>query len=100
MNIPSSGAGTVLGTYAQQKAAFKKSKLAPRAQPTAADQVELSAQARGLKRAQEIVAASASVRPHKVAELAQALKQGRYRINPAEIADSILDQVREYRREV
>ncbi len=43
-----------------------------------------------MKRAQEIVAASPAVRRDKVAELTKAIRQGRYRIEPDKVAESLL----------
>ncbi|HKM39210.1 MAG TPA: flagellar biosynthesis anti-sigma factor FlgM [bacterium] len=98
MKISPSGVGNLFGAYAKQKNAMDKCEVAKQAQLTAADQVELSAQARDLRRAQEIVAASTAVRHCKVAELTTALEQGRYCIDPTAIAAAILHQAGEFRR--
>lgn len=100
MNISSSGVGGVIRAYTKQKVGLDNSKASDKARPSAKDQVELSARARDLKRAQEIVAASPVVRRDKVAELTKAIRQGRYRIEPDKVAESLLAQVREYCREV
>lgn len=100
MTISSSGVNGVLRAYTGQKVALNNSKDSTKVRPAGKDQVELSAQVRQLKQAQEIVANSTGVRKEKVAELAMAIRQGRYRVDPSKVAECILAEVGQYRREV
>lgn len=100
VTISSPGVNGVLRAYSGQKVTLKESKDNAKAKTVEQDQVVLSSQVRDLKQAMAIVATKSAVRESKVAELTIAIKEGRYKINPEKIADSILKTVRQYGGEV
>ncbi|MGI6128473.1 MAG: flagellar biosynthesis anti-sigma factor FlgM [bacterium] len=102
MTIYSSGLHNVLRAYSGQKVTSNENKDNARVKTEAVgqDQVVLSPRARDLKQALAIVAKSSYVREEKIGKLTAAIKEGRYRVDSANVARSLLTKVREFSREV
>ena len=60
-----------------------------------ASQVQLSPQATALLGAESVLNETAVVDTKRVAEIKQAIAEGRFSINPEKIADGLLDNVRQ-----
>lgn len=65
------------------------------ASAAASDQVELSAMSARLQDAGATIADAPVVDAARVAEIKQAISEGRFQINPERIADGLIDSVRE-----
>ncbi|MBU2887264.1 flagellar biosynthesis anti-sigma factor FlgM [Gilvimarinus agarilyticus] len=65
---------------------------APSSPQPATDQVVLSAEAQSLSRLQEAVDTAPDVDSDKVAEIKQAIAEGRFEINAERLAEAILSQ--------
>lgn len=64
-------------------------------QPESGAKVQISALSAQLKGAEALAADSAVVDTKRVAEIKQAIAEGRFKINPEKIADGLLDSVRQ-----
>jgi negative regulator of flagellin synthesis FlgM len=62
---------------------------------SATDQVDLSSMSARLQSASAEIAGTATVDTARVAEIKQAISEGRFQINPDRIADGLLESVRQ-----
>jgi negative regulator of flagellin synthesis FlgM len=87
--IPSVTANDVAGRAKPAASGSRKTSA------TAGDQVELSSMSARLQDAGATIADAPVVDAARVAEIKQAISDGRFQINPERIADGLLDSVRE-----
>jgi negative regulator of flagellin synthesis FlgM len=82
---------------AQGTASANNSAAAPSNKPTAAaaDNVSLSAKAQSLARLESRVAQAPEVDRKKVEAIKQSIAEGRYKVNPEQIAKAMLDAERQ-----
>lgn len=77
-------------------AAMTKSPVQGSRKPaSASEQVELSALAAGLQEASAALADAPVVDAARVAEIKQAISEGRFQINPERVADGLIESVRQ-----
>lgn len=64
-------------------------------EPSSGAQVQLSAQATALLGAEAVIKDSPVLDAKRVAEIKQAISEGKFSVNPEKIADGLLDNVRQ-----
>ncbi|MBF0609701.1 MAG: flagellar biosynthesis anti-sigma factor FlgM [Magnetococcales bacterium] len=67
-------------------------------QPSRSDDVNFSSTARTVSQANEVVKNSPDVRAEKVGAIQEAIDSGRYDVGSTKVADAILRQVLQYRK--
>lgn len=80
---------------ANDAAVAKPSVQGSRKSASASEQVELSALAASLKEAGAALADAPVVDAARVAEIKQAISEGRFQINPERVADGLIESVRQ-----
>lgn len=78
-----------------QKPSNPESKEASQAsaKSSSADRVNISSKAREIAELMSVLSQMPDVRAEKVAEIKKAIESGNYNINPAKIAESILNEI-------
>ncbi|PTD97342.1 flagellar biosynthesis anti-sigma factor FlgM [Pseudothauera lacus] len=66
------------------------------AAPAAGDKVQISSLSSSLQKAEAAISAAPVVDSQRVAEIRQAISEGRFKVDADRIADGLLDSVREF----
>jgi negative regulator of flagellin synthesis FlgM len=78
-----------------QKVVKQEAMEAPQkaAKTSASDRVDISSKAREIAEIMSVLSQMPDIRAEKVAEIKKAIESGNYDINPAKIAESILNEI-------
>jgi len=80
---------------AQARPAGGASAAAPQGRTGGATQVDISAAGSAFQKGLEVATAAPSFDAQRVAEIRQAIAEGRFQINPEKIADGLIESVRD-----